>query len=186
LIPACSREKAKPTEDTFNYFSAHEWDAEKATSKLAPAMRATWFASALIPKLAFRTLTRDEALSFLAEEARAPKEYKAQLELLIDYLRVAWIVVDDGASVSLGPLAREGSGGAMPPPPGTGADLPSPPPPSADVERFSVPIPGKESVTITFPKQLDREDWEMAKQFIEAYVSRLKKWPPAGKEGTAT
>lgn len=177
-------QKHKPTEDAFNYAAAHDWSAETATLKLAPLMRKTWFAVTLIPKLAFRTLSKDEAIGFLADEAKAPKEYKPELEFLLEYLRVSGIVISDGASVSIGPLARDGTGintGQPPPPtpqaPQTGTVSPAPPVvDDSKTDKFSIPIPGKDSVTITFPKDIDREDWEMAKGFIEAYVSRLKKW----------
>ncbi len=177
-------QKQKPSDDVFNYAAAHEWDADKAPLKLAAALRNKWFATVLIPKLAFRPLSKEEAVGFLAEEAKASKEFKPQLELLLDYLRVVGIINFDGATATLGPLAREGADDSRPPAPNTSTQDSTSvnvakPEPSIDesrVERFSVPIPGKESATLVFPKDLDRDDWNMLKGFMEAYMKRLKKW----------
>lgn len=175
-------QKQKPSDDVFNYAAAYEWDADKAPVKLASALRTKWFAAALIPKLAFRSLSIDEATAFLADEAKAAKEYKPQLQLLLDYLRVAGIVNVEGTTVTLGPTAREGADDSKPAAtqaPTSTARAVTPANDDLDemkVERFTVPIPGKESATLTFPKDLDRDDWLMLKGFMEAYVKRLKKW----------
>jgi hypothetical protein len=177
-------QKQKPSDDVVNYAAAYEWDAEKSTSKLAPALRGKWFATVLLPKLSFRSMTREEAVGFLADDAKAPKDYKTQLELLLEYLRVAGVINIDGTTVTLGQNARESSDETK------GSPIVTDPPAGAaaagkqneqkidetKLERFSVPIPGKESATITFPKDLDKEDWLMLKSFMEAYVKRLKKW----------
>ena len=171
--------KQRPSEEVFSYASSYEWDIEKAAHKLAPLLRKTWFAASLIPKLAFRTLTEDEAVTFLADEAKASKDYKANLELLLGYLRVAGVVQFDGASYTLGPNAREGSERLMPSfPPNVTIETKST---SAATdfdeikfERFTIPIPGKESATITVPKDLTAEDWDMLTIMLGAYIKRLQ------------
>jgi hypothetical protein len=80
---------------------AHEWDQEKAPSKLAPLLVKTWFAQALIPKLKFRPLKIDDAVQVLAEECFADKDYLLQLKMLVDYLTVAGIVSNDNGEVRL-------------------------------------------------------------------------------------
>lgn len=177
-------QKQRPTDDVFNYQNAHGWDAEKAAQKLAPTLRKAWFATTLIPKLTFRSLSVDEAVAFLAEEAKASKDYKTQLELLIDYLRAAGIVTSDGSTVSLGPLARESVDGNPNPLAALAASAPAiaaatrpvaPTIDEANVERFIIPIPGKESATIMVPKDLSSDDWGMLKVMLEAYIARLQK-----------
>ncbi len=100
-------QKNRPSDEVGDYSQAFEWDGDKAAQKLALVLRKAWFSVALIPKLTFRPLTKDEAISFLANEAKAPKEYKAQLELILEYLKVAGIIQYDGATVTLGPTARD-------------------------------------------------------------------------------
>lgn len=98
-----SRQKHQnmPSEEVFAYAEKYEWEPEKAALKLAPAIRKTWFCSTLIPKLTFRSLQLDEAISFLADEIGATKEYRDQLAMLIEYMRVSGIVSVDGNVVNL-------------------------------------------------------------------------------------
>jgi hypothetical protein len=90
-----------PCKEVFDYAERYEWEPEKAAQKLAPVIRNTWFCSTLIPKLTFRPLSIDDAVSYLAEEAGASKDYRGQLSILIEYLRVAGIVSVEGNTVSL-------------------------------------------------------------------------------------
>jgi hypothetical protein len=43
-------------------------------------------------------------------------------------------------------------------------------------ERFEIPIPGKSSVKVIVPKDLDADDWEMLSAMITTYISRWKKF----------
>lgn len=99
--------KNRPSDEVADYAQAFEWDAEKAASKLACMFRKSWFGLALIPKLTFRAITKDEATTFLANEAKAPKEYKTNLEIILEYLRASGVIQSDGATISLGPNAKE-------------------------------------------------------------------------------
>lgn len=90
-----------PCDEAFAYAERYEWDADKAAQKLAPALRKSWFCSTLIPKLTFRPLPIEEAISFLAEESGATKGHKDQLNIIIDYMKAAGIVTVDGGKISL-------------------------------------------------------------------------------------
>jgi len=50
-----------------------------------------------------------------------------------------------------------------------------PPPPADDpgTERFQIPIPRKKSVTISVPRDLTSEDWDMLKDILSTYIKRL-------------
>lgn len=99
--------KNRPSDEVADYAQAFEWESEKAASKLAGVFRKSWFGAALIPKLIFRPLTKDEATTFLANEAKAPKEYKTNLEIVLEYLRVAGVINSDGSTITLGQNAKE-------------------------------------------------------------------------------
>lgn len=43
-----------------------------------------------------------------------------------------------------------------------------------DVHRFEIPIPGKSSVKVIVPSDLDAEDWEMLQSVFNVYVQRWK------------
>lgn len=53
-------------------------------------------------------------------------------------------------------------------------------PPAADVHKFELPIPGKPSVVVLIPKELEGEDWEMFSEMFALYVKRWKGF--SGKE----
>lgn len=95
-----------PSDDVIAYAERYKWDSDKSALKLEPIIRNSWFAAALLPKLSFRPLSRDEAIGFLAEESNAAPEYKQNLELLIDYLRVAGLVSVDGDTLSLSDVTK--------------------------------------------------------------------------------
>lgn len=176
-------QRYRPSPEVVAYASSYQWDEEKAALKLAPVLDATWFAQTLKPKLSFRSFSKDEAIAFLAAEAKASPEYKAQLEILLDYLSSAGVVAADGNMIATIP------GRKSPPPPPAGhtahhggesgvahhAPPPPPPPQNNNIEEFSIPIPGKDSAKIIIPKGLEAEDWDMLKSMLDAYISRLRK-----------
>lgn len=84
---------------------AHEWNQEKAPQKLAPLLNKTWFAEALIPKLKFRPMKVEDAIQSLAEASFADTSYFVQLRMLVDYLTVTGIVLNDNGEIRLN---REG------------------------------------------------------------------------------
>jgi hypothetical protein len=49
-----------------------------------------------------------------------------------------------------------------------------------DVERFEIPIPGKSSVRVIVPRDLDADDWEMLQSMITVYIKRWKGFKPGG------
>ena len=49
-----------------------------------------------------------------------------------------------------------------------------------EVERFEIPIPGKSSVRVIVPKDLDADDWEMLQSMITVYIKRWKGFKPGG------
>ena len=102
-------QKSRPSDEVADYAQANEWDSEKSAYKLAGVFRKSWFGLSLIPKLTFRQLSKDEAITFLANEAKAPKEYKSNLETILEYLKAAGVIQSDGVTISLGPNARENS-----------------------------------------------------------------------------
>jgi hypothetical protein len=52
-----------------------------------------------------------------------------------------------------------------------------------DVERFEIPIPGKASVKVMVPADLDADDWEMLQSMISVYIKRWKGFKNKGDAG---
>jgi hypothetical protein len=99
-----------PSQDVMSFHRAFAWNSEDAAKKLRPVFAPTWFAQALVPRLAFRgTLEEREAIAILAEAAGATPEYKGALALLLDYLAVTGIIERDGD------LVRRPSDAGQPP-----------------------------------------------------------------------
>jgi hypothetical protein len=92
-----------PSSEVMSFLRAYQWNPDTAALKLAPLLRRTWFAQALMPKLAMGSVEEAEAIRDLADESSAGPKYRPQLELLIDYLEASGVVRRDGG------LLREGS-----------------------------------------------------------------------------
>jgi hypothetical protein len=94
-----------------DFAQAHSWSPETAPKKLAPMLRKTWFGERLLTRLAFRSMTEDEAVADLAGVIGAGPEFKNQIETLIAFAVVSGLVRQDGNMLSLG---EEGLGTSKP------------------------------------------------------------------------
>jgi hypothetical protein len=176
--------KLRPSEAVADYFQAAQWNLESAATKLAPAVADAWFCTALIPKLRFRDLNKLEAAGFLAEEAKASKDYRDNLFLLLDFMKGVGIVSIEGETVSLNTSRPADTPPPPPPPPlgqlspGSSGAVDSTP---SGVRRFSIHVPDKEDAVVLLPEDLDQDDWEMVLDVVQKYVQRWKKFPQEKK-----
>lgn len=90
-----------PSAEVAAFNLAYQWNPDTASHKLSPLLRESWFAKAVMPKLAFRPLDEGEAIATLAEAAAAGPGYRGQLRLLLDYLEAAGLVQRDGNLIKL-------------------------------------------------------------------------------------
>jgi hypothetical protein len=104
-----------PSTDVINYHRAAEY-SDTPTHKLAPTVRESWFGVALLPKLSFRPLTENEALSVLHDTATAPADYRNQIKMLIEYLIAAGVAQRDGDMIKASKPAFEFGPSGNPPP----------------------------------------------------------------------
>jgi hypothetical protein len=95
-----------PSAEVVSFARAYEWNPDAASHKLAPVVRDSWFAKALLPRLGFSDMDEAEAIAALAEAASAGLGYKNQLRVLLDYLESAGLIRRDGGRVH---LIREGA-----------------------------------------------------------------------------
>lgn len=180
--------KQKPSEELIAYAGRLDWEPETAGYKLAPLFEKSWFAKSLLPKLSFRTLTRDEAVGYLADEAKASKEYKPQLDMLLEYLHVSGIINIDGNSVILAKRSNQNGGGNDSKDRKDEGDKnkeKQPPAEDLNAEKFVIPIPGKPSAIISVPKNLDDSDWTMLTTMLNAYIKRMQN-KPIGKTNSGS
>lgn len=99
-----------PASVVLDFFRATDWDEASAALKLAPVIRDTWFALALMPTLAVGgNMSEETAIGRLADAASATKEYKSQLSILIDYLNASGLLVKEGDQIKKGRLTSSRS-----------------------------------------------------------------------------
>lgn len=91
----------RPSSATLEYGRAVEWRASEPEQKLAPALTQSWFWQALAPRLRFESMSRDDAMRRLAEQANAGTEHRNQLSTILDWLEAAGLLREDGEQISL-------------------------------------------------------------------------------------
>lgn len=169
--------KIRPADVVYEYDTAAQWEPETAAHKLAPVVSGTWFAKAIMTKLALKpSISTADALAFLAQQCNAPLEYKSQLTVLLEYLNACGLIVLDGASVTS--VKREGSPPPPPLDPPTPLVPPAPPAPSVKtgMKRITIALPDKDSVVIEIPESFDADDWVLVADQLVGYVKRWKKF----------
>ncbi|GMV24390.1 MAG: hypothetical protein AMXMBFR58_04210 [Phycisphaerae bacterium] len=104
-----------PAPEVQAFQKAAEFGSEPAVAalKLGPLLSRSWFYTRLRPKISFRTLTEDEAILELAEEAGAQLSHKPQLRVLLDYLAWSGLIVRDNNAIKLAKPSQE-SGDSTP------------------------------------------------------------------------
>jgi len=92
--------KMRPADAVMDLLHAYEWNPEAAGQKLFAVFSQHWAAKSLLPKLAFRKVTKEEAISFLAEDSKATTGHRKALETLLDFLAYAGVLQTDGNMVN--------------------------------------------------------------------------------------
>jgi hypothetical protein len=98
-----------PAQEVVKFSDVYKWDADRAGRELAPVLRHTWFALALLPRINYAALTVAEAVTILATDARATPAYEPQIRLLIDFLVLGGVVVRDGELLRQGSVSNASS-----------------------------------------------------------------------------
>lgn len=104
LIEKAEGKKYIPANEVFQFFEVHGWGSEheeRAPHELAPLLQETWFAKALLPKVAFSSISTSEALQTLARTAGVQPDSR-QLRMLLDFLEAAGLVEIDGDRIQKG------------------------------------------------------------------------------------
>jgi hypothetical protein len=91
-----------PTRAVLDFTQAYNWSAETASRKLAPIVRNSWFGELLLTKLAYRSMSEEEAIAELGGAISAGTEYKPSIGTLVDYAVATGLVRRDGNQLSLG------------------------------------------------------------------------------------
>lgn len=170
--------KIRPADVVYEFDTAMQWEPETAAHKLAPVISNTWFAKAIMTKLALKSsIPTAEALAFLAQQCSAPLEYKPQLTVLLEYLNACGLITLDGASITMG---KRSAPAAPTPAPAPAAEKPSEIPPaplpSSRMKRITITLPDKDSVLIEIPENFDADDWVLVADQLVGYIKRWKRF----------
>src|SRR6266446_7531128 len=88
-----------PCPEVVSFNHTHQWTPETAQTKLAPVVEATWFSSALLPRLSFGPIKREEAVAVLSEAVSAGKDYEGQLGVIIEFMETVGTIVKENGSI---------------------------------------------------------------------------------------
>ncbi len=88
-----------PSNEVMAYQRAYEWNAETAFYKVAGILQDAWFGQALIPRLRFGPFSEEAAIESLGDASAAGPDCRSQLELILDYMQAAGLLVRDNGMV---------------------------------------------------------------------------------------
>ncbi|WP_078119615.1 hypothetical protein [Thiosocius teredinicola] len=171
--------KFVPSPEVVAYSERAQWNSDDCGEKLAPIIKETWFAKALIPRLQLRSVNEDEAIALFADISGASPAHKSQLIMLLDYLQLSGLINRDNGVLKLEKVSPSA------PPANTGENKTKAVSPNEggnentqsrneNIESFVIPIPGKDSATISVPKGLDDSDWQMMSSMLDLYIKRMQ------------
>jgi hypothetical protein len=146
LIEKTEGKRYIPAEEVFKFFEVYAWGSEheeKAAHELAPLIRETWFAKALLPKVAFGSISTSEALQTLARAAGVQPDNR-QLRMLLEFLTATGLIEVNGDQIQ-GDRSQPSKGTA----PETPAEVPTPetaatpaPPPASSHDNLPMLVQG--------------------------------------------
>jgi hypothetical protein len=90
-----------PSTEVVDFLGAWDWDQKTASYKLAPCLRRTWFAEALLPRISYGAIDEKDAVTVLAEAAKAAPDKEKELRALIEFLIAGGVVSGEAGQVKL-------------------------------------------------------------------------------------
>jgi hypothetical protein len=91
----------KPVAAVNEYTRLHSFDPEKAQKQLAQPLRTSWYFTEVASELQGGPATEDTLINVLALAAGAEGDRRPQLELVLDWLEYAGLIVRDNGNVRL-------------------------------------------------------------------------------------
>lgn len=146
LIEKAEGKRYIPAEEVFKFFEVYSWGSEheeKASHELAPLIRETWFAKALLPKVAFGSISTSEALQTLARAAGVQPDNR-QLRMLLEFLTATGLIEVNGDQIQ-GDRSQANKSGVQETPGQSAAPeiaTPAPPPPLSPHDNLPMLVQG--------------------------------------------
>jgi hypothetical protein len=172
--------KIRPADVVFEFDTAAQWEPDTAAHKLSPVIANTWFAKAILTKLALKpSIPTTEALSFLAQQCNAPLDYKPQLAMLLEYLSASGLIVLEGALVSVatrGVTPAPSQNQEPAPVIHRSVEISQVSVPLSSAKRITIALPDKDDVVIEIPQDFEADDWILVADQLVGYIKRWKKF----------
>ncbi|MGE0273770.1 MAG: hypothetical protein AB7H88_18485 [Vicinamibacterales bacterium] len=86
-----------PVDEVLAYNQAFAWEPETAAHNMGPVLAGGWFWEVLQPKLTFRPLEENDAITALGAACAAAPAYKLNLKVILDFLVAGGLVERDGS-----------------------------------------------------------------------------------------
>jgi hypothetical protein len=90
-----------PSTEVVDFLGAWDWDQKTASHKLAPCLKRTWFAEALLPRISYGAIDEKDAVTVLAEAAKAAPDKEKELRALIEFLIAGGVVSGEAGQIKL-------------------------------------------------------------------------------------
>jgi hypothetical protein len=157
-----------PSAETLAYYKAYEWDPSTAGEKLRPVFERCWFSEVLVPRLKFRPYEEREALTVLAEACSAAKEYEPRLQVLLDYMVFAGVVLRDGGQIKSAGLKGSDPAPEVPKLESSGAKREGSPIVDEDHEQYTLILDAKlkRKVVIQAPHTITTKELERIRAWL--------------------
>jgi hypothetical protein len=91
-----------PAPEVISFLRARDWTPDTASHKLAPVIEASWFYQALRPRLVMGPMEEEVVITTVfAEAAAAGRDYRRNLQMLVEYVVASGLVQRDGSQLKL-------------------------------------------------------------------------------------
>lgn len=166
----------RPGQHVVDFSSAFQNKEESPAFNLAPQLLETWFGQHAASHLLIEAMSRERLVRELSIKANSIEANRHRVEMLIDLLGVAGVVVMKGDDLDLtnrvdsASIKHRSEEGAP-------SDFRGSDDGDAAVVRFSFQVPGRKEATIIMSQDMSKEDWEMLRGMINLYFRQ----PHSGK-----
>jgi hypothetical protein len=103
-----------PSPEVLAYGKAFSWSQDTAGQRLGPLFKRTWFAQALLPRLAMGQVEEGRAVQVLGEACGATPRYEGQIKTLLNYLTTSGVIRRDGDTIREGTVSEPEAAMATP------------------------------------------------------------------------
>lgn len=107
----------QPTQALTEHFKVYQLSPDRSWAKLMPLFERSWMGLELVPKLKFRPLDEEEAITDLALAANAEPKHRSHLKVGIDWMVQVGLISREGGKLRLATNSTSSAPEPVTPPP---------------------------------------------------------------------